>query len=263
MNSGDVFTKHANGRDRGQPLYEAAGLAWLAGGGMPVAEVVAATPTSLTTRLIPTAPPSARVARQLGGDLARMHAAGAPHYGAPPAGYQGPGWMGRAPLELLPAPPPSWGWFYARKRILPYVTNVFTPAEKEVIRTLADRLESGALDHGQPALVQENGYRAARIHGDLWGGNIMWQPERAVLIDPAAQGGHAEEDLAALRVFSAPFADQVVSGYQHVSPLAPGWQQRICLHKMHILIVHCYLFGRSYVPQTVACARESLEVPIA
>ena len=38
--------------------------------------------------------------------------------------------------------------------------------------------------------------KPARIHGDLWSGNVMWtadsgQPE-AVLIDPAAHGGHRE-----------------------------------------------------------------------
>ena len=42
--------------------------------------------------------------------------------------------------------------------------------------------------------------KPARIHGDLWSGNVMWTADsgqsEAVLIDPAAHGGHREEDLA-------------------------------------------------------------------
>lgn len=44
--------------------------------------------------------------------------------------------------------------------------------------------------------------KPARVHGDLWSGNVMWTADsgdvEAVLIDPAAHGGHREEDLAML-----------------------------------------------------------------
>ena len=85
--------------------------------------------------------------------------------------------------------------------------------KSELIEKLCERLESGDLDHGQPRLVEDaknryNNIGAARTHGDLWSGNVMWTPEGAVLIDPAAQGGHAEEDLAALAVFGCPHYEQ-------------------------------------------------------
>lgn len=253
----DLVTKRVASSMRGQPLYEAAGLKWLDEGGAHVARVVRASPDSLSTVRVLSSSPAPGAARQLGEMLAAMHAAGAPHFGAPPTGYDGRGWMGKAPLAL-PDEPLEWGQFYARFRIRPYLSRVFTEDEGAVIENLCAVLESGALDHPQPELVRESGHEVARIHGDLWSGNVLWSPEGCVLIDPAAQGGHAETDLATLHTFGAPFLDQIIEGYQQVSPLAPGWQQRVGLHQMHILMVHCYLFGRSYVPQTVQTAARSL-----
>ena len=110
--------------------------------------------------------------------------------------------MGEAHLSLpdRPSPAPassqgeSWGAFYARERIAPYLDDrTFAAAERTLIEKLCERLESGALDHGQPRLVEDAKNRqsnigAARTHGDLWSGNVMWTPDGAVLIDPAAQG---------------------------------------------------------------------------
>ena len=45
----------------------------------------------------------------------------------------------------------------------------------------------------------------ARLHGDLWSGNVMADAHgRPWLIDPSAYGGHREIDLAMLRLFGAP-----------------------------------------------------------
>lgn len=112
----------------------------------------------------------------------------------------------------------------------------------------------------QPRLVSDVIARpgpvgAARTHGDLWSGNVMWTPGGAVLIDPAAQGGHAEEDLAALAVFGCPHLECVLAAYDEASAMADGWRERVALHQMHIIMVHCALFGRSYVPEAVSIAR--------
>ena len=76
-----------------------------------------------------------------------------------------------------------------------------------------------------------------------------------VLIDPAAQGGHAETDLAELGVFSQPHLDQVYAGYEEVSALAAGWRERAGAHQLHMLIIHAALFGGGYGARTVATAR--------
>ena len=46
----------------------------------------------------------------------------------------------------------------------------------------------------------------ARLHGDLWSGNVLWSGGRPYVIDPIAYGGHREVDLAMLRLFGSPGA---------------------------------------------------------
>ena len=71
---------------------------------------------------------------------------------------------------------------------------------------------------------------------------------------PAAQGGHAEEDLAALAVFGCPYYERILAAYNEASPLEDGWRERLTLHQAHIIMIHCAVFGRSYVPDAVAIA---------
>lgn len=272
---------------RGRIAYEVAGLAWLAEASDPGAAVVPVLDhgaTWLEEPRVVSVSPSAQDAEAFGRALAHTHAAGATHLGAAPDGYSGDGWMGEAHLSLperpsargeagganradsdeaTPASSPreSWGAFYARERIAPYLdTRVFTASERHLIERLCERLDSGDLDHGQPRLVAEAIARredvgAARTHGDLWSGNVMWTPGGAVLIDPAAQGGHAEEDLAALAVFGCPHYERILAAYNEASPLEDGWRERTALHQAHIIMIHCAAFGRSYVSDAVAIAR--------
>ena len=86
----------------------------------------------------------------------------------------------------------------------------------------------------------------ARLHGDLWSGNVMADRDgRPWLIDPSAYGGHREVDLAMLRLFGAP-SERVFSAYEELAPLAGGWQERVELYQLLPLLVHALLFGGSY-----------------
>jgi fructosamine-3-kinase len=98
----------------------------------------------------------------------------------------------------------------------------------------------------------------ARIHGDLWSGNLLWGRKRAWLVDPAAHAGHRETDLAMLELFGAPQLERILAAYDETAPLADGRRERVPLHQLHPLLVHVVLFGESYRGQALAAARSVL-----
>jgi fructosamine-3-kinase len=172
---------------------EAAGLRWLREAGGPrIPEVLEADGGRMVTEFVHAGSPGRRAAEELGRGLARMHAAGAPAFGAPPPGGPADARIGLAPMRNAPAP--SWPEWYAVDRLLPYLrtardTGALSAGEAREIEALADRLPGLAAPAEPPA----------RLHGDLWSGNVLWSPGGAVLIDPAAHGGHRETDLAMFR----------------------------------------------------------------
>jgi fructosamine-3-kinase len=173
-------------------------------------------------------------------------------------------------MSFVPNGGLSWGEFYAAERVLPYAraadrAGALPPNGLATIESLAQRLVDGLFDAPQPGLLKDD--PAARVHGDLWTGNVLWtdplwQGDRpwtgAVLIDPAAHGGHAETDLAMLALFGLFGLIDLLDAYHEVSPLAEGWRERIGLHQLFPLLVHAMLFGGSYGQRAVERARDYL-----
>jgi fructosamine-3-kinase len=86
----------------------------------------------------------------------------------------------------------------------------------------------------------------ARLHGDLWSGNVLWdRGGRPWLIDPGAYGGHREVDLAMLNLFGAP-GPAFLAAYEARHPLADGHEERVELWQLFPLLVHAALFGGGY-----------------
>jgi fructosamine-3-kinase len=104
-----------------------------------------------------------------------------------------------------------------------------------------------------PDLVPEE--PPARLHGDLWNGNVLWGLDgRVWLIDPAAYGGHREVDLAMLALFGLPHLPRALDAYAEVAPLAEGWQDRAALHQIFPLLVHACHFGGGYAARAAQAA---------
>ncbi len=239
---------------------EAAGLRWLAeAGGARVVEVLAVEPGRIDLAALAIDRPTALHARALGGDLAVTHDAGARAFGVPPGDWAGPTFIGNQRLSTRTEGWPAWGAFYCAERVVPYAERAaergaIGGSDLRLLREACDRLASGDLDDGEPA---------ARLHGDLWNGNVQWTADGAVLIDPAASGGHRETDLAMLALFGCPHLAEVYAGYRAQHPLRPGWEDRIGLHQLHPLAVHAASHGPTYAPPLVAAARSVLDLPAA
>ena len=88
----------------------------------------------------------------------------------------------------------------------------------------------------------------ARLHGDLWGGNLLCDDRGApCLIDPAVYGGHREIDLAMMRLFGG-FGARVFDGLRRgLARSPPGTAERVTLYQLYPLMVHVNLFGGGYV----------------
>lgn len=254
---------------------EAAGLRWLGAaekdGGLSCARVVSATAHRLVEERIPQGAPTREKARRAGAALARTHAAGAAWYGCPPPGWDGPGYaIGRSLTPVVSASARdgalSWGAACAEWRVMPHVRTIrddglVDAAEARLLTRVADRMAAGDFDSPEPALVRAGGHACARIHGDLWSGNLLWAADGtrasatgAALIDPMASGGHAETDLAMLQLFGCAYLDDLLAAYDEASPLADGWRDRVAIHQLVPVLLHCVLFGGDYVGLALSIA---------
>lgn len=236
----NVFGKHRTDVDPDFFVAEAAGLRWLAAAGAPVVGVVSVSAGHIDLERLDSARPTTSAAAEYGAALANMHRSGAQAFGASPDGYHGRQFIGERPLSSRTHP--RWGEFYAAERVLPYLDAAvragnLTADDESRTRAACSLIASGAFDDAEPP---------SRLHGDLWNGNVMWTSTGAVMIDPAAHGGHRETDLAMLALFGCPLLEQILTAYDSEWPLRAGWRERIALHQLHPLAVHAAGHGPSY-----------------
>ncbi|MGY4966127.1 fructosamine kinase family protein [Streptomyces sp. 900105245] len=232
---------------------EVAGLRWLAAAdAVRVPEVLGHDELWMVTERVPTGPADPGAAMRFGQALAALHAAGAPRFGTPPPDGPEDAYIGLAPMRNVPGT--DWPAWYAEHRVLPYVRGAvdrgtLRPAEATVFERVCERLPDLAGPAEPPA----------RLHGDLWNGNVLWGADGVVrLIDPAAHGGHRETDLAMLRLFGCPHLERVLAGYEEAAPPAEGWRERVGVHQLFPLLVHAVLFGRGYAERALEAARDAL-----
>jgi fructosamine-3-kinase len=268
---GRAFVKTRADAAPGEYATEAAGLGWLAQadavalpGVLAVADGDGDGPRFLALEWIDEGRLDAAGEEALGRGLAALHAAGAPDFGAPPPDAPAPPAAhdtgarpeAAAAPDAAPAPrsplrigelslpndaAPDWPTFYARHRLAPLVAlclerGTVSASGARAVERVCERIDDLAGPAEPPA----------RLHGDLWGGNVLAGVDRrARLIDPAAYGGHREVDLAMLRLFGAPSA-RVFAAYEEAAPLADGHRERVELWQLFPLLVHAALFGGSY-----------------
>jgi len=192
-------------------------------------------PSFLLLEFIPSARPRKGFDEELGRGLAALHRTGVPSFG-----FSSSNFIGRLPQSNRAHA--SWAEFYRAERLEPQLRlareqgRASSVLERDFER-LFGRLPDLVGDREPPA----------RLHGDLWSGNLHIDETGApCLIDPAVYGGHREIDLAMMRLFGG-FSARVFAAYQEAFPLAPGHAARVPLYQLYPLLVHVNLFGGSYI----------------
>ncbi len=255
----NVYVKTHPGAPTGFFECEAAGLQWLkeaeSSGGATVADVLEVSRTSLKLQRFEPSKPSTAKAREFGAKLAHSHGAGAAGWGAAPDTWpHKKGFFGPLddPREMALVAEDTFGEFWVKHRVEPclrQLKNVYTNREFAAFDRVIERLLDGEFNTDDAP---------ARLHGDLWWGNIIWTNDEAVLIDPAAHGGSREEDLAMLTLFgNSSVTNEIIAGYESVHPL-PGRAEREGIHQLYGVLMHAVLFGGGYAQQAYSLARRYL-----
>jgi len=234
----DAFVKTRERASAAEYAEEAAWLHWLAEpGALRTPRVLEVGEGYLALEWIEQGALTPAGAEELGGGLALTHAAGAACFG----GIDGARVARLGTLALPNEPAADWPSFYAERRLEPLARAArergsLSVAGSAAVVGVCERLGDLAGPPEPPA----------RLHGDLWSGNVMaGRDGRPWLIDPCAYGGHREVDLAMLALFGAP-SPRVLAAYQERAPLAEGWRERVELYQLLPLLVHAVLFGGSY-----------------
>jgi fructosamine-3-kinase len=266
----DAFVKTRADAEAGEYAAEAAGLRRLAEpGALRVPEVLDVAGDYLALEWIAPGRLDGAGEQELGRGLALTHAAGAPRFGrfadaaatdalgADATGVDGPGvdvrdadvaWLGS--LRVSNEPAEDWPTFYAERRLRPLAALALDRGTVghpgiEAVERICEQIDELA---GPPE-------RPARLHGDLWSGNVLADANgRPWLIDPSAFGGYREVDLAMLALFGG-LSSAVLDNYQDVTPLGDGWEERVGLYQLLPLLVHAILFGGSYSASVERTAR--------
>jgi fructosamine-3-kinase len=235
-----VFVKWNEGAPVDMFQTEAQGLEWLrAPGALTIPEVLAVAgegdPPFLALELIEPGRRRLGFDEALGHGLADLHRAGAPSFGLDHDNF-----IGKLPQSNERHH--DWATFYRACRLEPQLRRaVQSGLASKRLRDGFSRLFSRLDDLvGEPEAP-------ARLHGDLWGGNLHVTAAGApCLIDPAVYGGHREMDLAMMRLFGG-FGPGVFEAYEERWPLSAGAEDRIPLYQLYPLLVHVNLFGGMYV----------------
>jgi fructosamine-3-kinase len=179
--------------------------------------------------------PSPDFDERLGRGLATLHRSAPGGFG-----LDHPNYIGSLPQSNTPAA--NWPEFFRKQRLEPQLIRLIESGGasfslRRAFERLLDRLPELT---GDPE-------PSARLHGDLWGGNLhVGEHGEPCLIDPAVYGGHREIDLAMMRLFGG-FSERVFDAYAESHPLSAGARERVPLYQLYPLLVHANLFGGSYV----------------
>ena len=173
-----------------------------------------------------------------GQQVAQMHT----HTSSHGYGFDMPTWCGNTRQDNRWQS--DWCDFFTAQRLQPLFDQLRAQGTDIAHQWQALEYSCHHLHGHQPA--------ASLLHGDLWSGNIGFNPDKKlsypVLFDPSGYYGDAESDLAMTELFGR-FPKKFYDGYQSVRMIDDDYPLRRPVYQLYHLLNHALLFGGSYIPQ--------------
>lgn len=222
--SGEVVVKTQHRPVSGMFPAEARGLRLLRKAGARTPELLHAEEAGLVLEYLPPGPDRPEA---LAEQLARLHQHRMPHYGAEQELFL-------ATFRFAPATRSDWRELWVEQRLRP------------LLRATAPTLGRRLCAQVELALARDWPTEGpVAIHGDLWGGNVVYGPRGPALIDPSAQAGERVVDLGMMRLFGG-FPPRFWQAYGAALPIPPEVEEAIERTQLYHLLVHVHLFGARY-----------------
>lgn len=137
----------------------------------------------------------------------------------------------------------DWIAFFGEHRLLPLARRCvdqkrFSPQTASKLEALITKLPDYLGSPHAPGL----------IHGDLWGGNLIWGEDRvAGFIDPALYYADPEVEIAFSTMFQT-FSQTFYDAYNELRPLSSNfWKERLPIYNLYPLLVHVSIYGGGYI----------------
>ena len=172
----------------------------------------------------------------LGEGLARLHSVPQDYYG----------WSEDNYIGLSPQPnilSSSWGDFFVEHRLGYQLSRI----EDDTLRASFQRtLETCGARLAQ--WLDRHCEHPSLLHGDLWGGNVLFDHRNPWLIDPAVYCGDREADLAMTEMFGG-FGQAFYDAYHRLNARTSVYPVKRCIYNLYHYLNHYNLFGSGYLAE--------------
>lgn len=175
--------------------------------------------------------------KKFGEQLAALHSNRADSFGLDEDNYMGS-------VQQVNTIQKDWSRFFIENRLQPLVDLCYS---KKLLSD--DHLARFNSFYTLVAEIFNDDQKPVLVHGDLWNGNFMCDEHfDPVLIDPAVYYGHPAVDLGMTTLFGG-FPPGFYESYNYHLQFPKNHKQQWQACNLYPLLIHLFLFGKSYLPQ--------------